>query len=199
MKLTTTRSKSIVSGVLIAASLAFSASTAMAAKTHKAPVTTHVAAQPPQAMYKDIVRPNGQKRSDAVYQADVGACYAQTGGSRYRPDSAAMKQCMLSDGFQFMWQRGFGSSSGTTVASRSGSSDDDWVQQTLQANHQAEQQQEEQNTWALQQSTIQDEQQSADMASEQAEEMDESMAATAAQNALTEDMINQDTMNQLNN
>jgi hypothetical protein len=42
MKLTTTKSKSIVSGVLIAASLAFTASTAMAATTHKAAAVTHV-------------------------------------------------------------------------------------------------------------------------------------------------------------
>jgi hypothetical protein len=40
--LTTTRSKSIVSGVLIAASLAFTASTAMAAATHKTAGAHHV-------------------------------------------------------------------------------------------------------------------------------------------------------------
>ena len=41
MKLITTKSKSIVSGVLIAASLAFTASTAMAATTHKTATATH--------------------------------------------------------------------------------------------------------------------------------------------------------------
>ena len=41
MKLTTTKSRSIVSGVLIAASLAFTASTAMAATTHKTATATH--------------------------------------------------------------------------------------------------------------------------------------------------------------
>ena len=71
---------------------------------------TAVAAQAvPQTAYKDLIRPNGQKRSDAVYQADVDACYRQTGGSPYVPDSAAMKKCMLSHGYRFMWQRGFAS------------------------------------------------------------------------------------------
>ena len=73
---------------------------------------TAVAAQAvPQTAYKDLIRPNGQKRSDAVYQADVNACYRQTGGSPYLPDSAAMKKCMLSRGYRFMWQRGFASGS----------------------------------------------------------------------------------------
>lgn len=42
MKLTTTKSKSIVSGVLIAGALSFTASAAMAATPHKAVATTHV-------------------------------------------------------------------------------------------------------------------------------------------------------------
>jgi hypothetical protein len=43
MKLTTTKSKSIVSGILIAASIAFTATTAMAATTaHKTAAATHV-------------------------------------------------------------------------------------------------------------------------------------------------------------
>lgn len=70
---------------------------------------TALAAQaqnPPQTMYKDLIRPNGHKRSAAVYEADVNACYAQTGQSRYEFDGAAMKQCMLSRGYQFEWQRG---------------------------------------------------------------------------------------------
>jgi hypothetical protein len=73
---------------------------------------TAVAAQAvPQTMYKDLIRPNGQKRSDAAYQADVNACYRQTGGSPYVPDGAAIKKCMLSRGYRFMWQRGFASGS----------------------------------------------------------------------------------------
>ena len=65
----------------------------------------------PQVKYKDLIRPNGHLRSAAVYQADVDDCYRQTGGTPYLPDSAAMKKCMLSRGYRFMWQRGFASRS----------------------------------------------------------------------------------------
>jgi hypothetical protein len=79
------------------------------------------AAQVPQTMYKDLVRPNGQKRSAAAYQADVDACYRQTGGTPYLPDSAAMKKCMLSHGYRFVWQRGYDSGSRAAVTeSKSG-------------------------------------------------------------------------------
>ena len=77
---------------------------------------TAVVAQTPQAMYKDLIRPNGHPRSDAIHQADVDACYAQTGNSRYEPDGPAMKQCMRSRGYQFKWQRGFASNSGGATA-----------------------------------------------------------------------------------
>ena len=75
---------------------------------------TAVAAQAqavPQTMYKDLIRPNGHMRSDAVHQADVDACYRQTGTGPYAPDTAAMKKCMLGRGYRFMWQRGFASGS----------------------------------------------------------------------------------------
>ena len=74
--------------------------TAIATQAHAAP----------QTMYKDL-RPNGHKRSDAAYQADVDACYRRTGGNPDVPDSAAMKKCMLSNGYSFLWQRGFGGAS----------------------------------------------------------------------------------------
>jgi len=63
----------------------------------------------PQIMYKDLIRPSGHKRSDAAHQADVDACYRQTGASRYLPDGAAMQKCMLSHGYRLVWQRGFAS------------------------------------------------------------------------------------------
>jgi hypothetical protein len=73
---------------------------------------TAVAAQArPVAQYYDLIRPNGHMRSDAVHQADVDACYRQTGTGPYEPDTAAMKKCMLSRGYRFMWQRGFVSGS----------------------------------------------------------------------------------------
>jgi hypothetical protein len=46
--------------------------------------------------YYDLVRPNGQPRDDATFQADLNACYSQTGASRSRQDTPAFKQCMLS-------------------------------------------------------------------------------------------------------
>jgi hypothetical protein len=52
--------------------------------------------------YYDLVRPNGQPRSDAVFQADLNFCYRQTGASRYSQDTPALKQCML--GRQWQWQ-----------------------------------------------------------------------------------------------
>jgi hypothetical protein len=179
--------KSLIQRMLVSSALAL---------VSFAPIGHAMAQSAPQAMYKDLIRPNGQKRSDAVYQADVTACYQQTGSSPYLPDNAAMKKCMLGRGYQFVWQRGFGSGSGGTVASRSGTSDDDYyVQQTLQANHQAEQQQEEQNAWALQQSTMQQEQQSADQLNQEMQDMAASQAAADAQNALSEQMANQVMMN----
>jgi hypothetical protein len=79
---------------------------------------TAVAAQAvPQTMYKDLIRPNGHKRSESTYAADVDACYRQTGGSRYLPDSAAMKKCMLSHGYRFVWQRGYTSDSRRSASS----------------------------------------------------------------------------------
>jgi hypothetical protein len=52
--------------------------------------------------YYDLVRPNGQPRSDAVFNADLNACYGQTGASRYGPDTPAFKQCML--GRKWRWE-----------------------------------------------------------------------------------------------
>jgi len=52
--------------------------------------------------YYDLVRPNGQPRSDAIFQADLDFCYGQTGASRYGQDSPAFKRCML--GRKWRWQ-----------------------------------------------------------------------------------------------
>ena len=84
---------------------------------------TAIAAQaqdPPQVMYKDLIRPNGHPRSADVYQAAVDACYAQTGGTPYEPDTAAMKKCMQGRGYQFMWQHGFASGSAPATPSSGG-------------------------------------------------------------------------------
>ena len=53
--------------------------------------------------YYDLVRPNGQPRDDATFNADLNFCYGQTGSSRYRfGDTPAFKQCML--GRKWRWQ-----------------------------------------------------------------------------------------------
>jgi hypothetical protein len=53
--------------------------------------------------YRDLVRPNGKPRSDAIFNADLDACYRQTGQSRYADgDTPAFKQCML--GRKWRWQ-----------------------------------------------------------------------------------------------
>jgi hypothetical protein len=51
--------------------------------------------------YYDLVRPNGQARSDAIFQADLDSCYSQTGSSRYRQDTPAFRKCMLGRNWQW--------------------------------------------------------------------------------------------------
>jgi hypothetical protein len=60
--------------------------------------------------YYDLVRPNGHPRSDAIFDADINSCYAQTGSSRYE-DSPAFKRCMLSRKWQWQSTRTVGSPS----------------------------------------------------------------------------------------
>jgi len=55
--------------------------------------------------YYDLIRPNGHKRSDAVFRSNSDFCYRQTGQSRYVLDGPAFRKCMLSRGYRFMWQR----------------------------------------------------------------------------------------------
>jgi hypothetical protein len=55
-----------------------------------------------QEHYRDLIRPHGHPRSDAVHQADLNYCYSQTGASRAFPDTPAFKQCMLVRGYR--WQ-----------------------------------------------------------------------------------------------
>jgi hypothetical protein len=51
--------------------------------------------------YRDVIRSHGHKRSQAVYDSALDACYAQTGLSRDVPDSQAFRDCMK--GFGFRW------------------------------------------------------------------------------------------------
>lgn len=84
---------------------------------------TALAAQAyPVAKYYDLIRPHGHPRSDAVHQADLDFCYAQTGQSRYSFDGPAFKKCMLSRGYRFMSQY-----NAPNPRSHSAPADDDWT------------------------------------------------------------------------
>jgi hypothetical protein len=51
--------------------------------------------------YHDNIRPHGRPRSDAVYNAALDACYAQTGLPRNAPDTQAFKDCMTTHGYSW--------------------------------------------------------------------------------------------------
>lgn len=73
---------------------------------------TAVAAQAqPVNAYRDLIRPNGHPRNDAIHKADLSFCYQQTGQSRYSLDGPAFKKCMLSRGYRLIWQRDIASGS----------------------------------------------------------------------------------------
>jgi hypothetical protein len=52
--------------------------------------------------YHDTIRPNGHKRSKAVGDAALAACFSQTGLSRYAAASPAFKDCMKNHGYQWV-------------------------------------------------------------------------------------------------
>lgn len=55
--------------------------------------------------YRDLIRPNGHPRSDAVYQSALDDCYRQTGADRTLADTQAFKQCMRGQGYRFLSTR----------------------------------------------------------------------------------------------
>jgi hypothetical protein len=55
--------------------------------------------------YRDMIRPHGQPRSDAIYQANLDACYGQTGADRTAADTPAFKTCMMRLGWRFQTAR----------------------------------------------------------------------------------------------
>jgi hypothetical protein len=69
-------------------------------------------------VYRDMIRPNGQKRSAAVFQSDLDGCYQATGASRFARDTPAFRQCMLQRGYQW---------SGTRVARSRHGGGQDWT------------------------------------------------------------------------
>jgi hypothetical protein len=51
--------------------------------------------------YHDNIRPNGRPRPQAVYDAALNACYAQTGLPRDAADTPAFKDCMTTHGYSW--------------------------------------------------------------------------------------------------
>ena len=57
-------------------------------------------------MYRDLIRPDGKARSDAVYSTAVNGCYAQTHESRTALyDTPSYKACMLQKGYRYLWTK----------------------------------------------------------------------------------------------
>jgi hypothetical protein len=52
--------------------------------------------------YRDLIRPHGQPRSQAVYDSALEACYAQTGLAREAADSQTFKVCMKDFGYRWL-------------------------------------------------------------------------------------------------
>jgi hypothetical protein len=59
-----------------------------------------------ESYYHDTIHPHGHPRSDAVYNANVNACYSSSGESRMAVyDTPAFKQCMLLRGYRFEYTK----------------------------------------------------------------------------------------------
>ena len=68
-----------------------------------------------QEHYRDLIRPHGHPRSDAIHQADMDYCYNQTGDIRDFADTPAFKQCMLTRGYRWQSTRIHGTPPETAV------------------------------------------------------------------------------------
>jgi hypothetical protein len=56
-------------------------------------------------IYHDLIRPNGHPRAAAIGNANLEACFSQTGDSRVRSDSPGMKRCMAAHGYRWVSTR----------------------------------------------------------------------------------------------
>ncbi len=63
-----------------------------------------------QMTYRDLIRPHGQPRSDAIYDRNLDYCYSQTGADRTLDDTPAFKKCMLGRGYRWLSTRLVGTS-----------------------------------------------------------------------------------------
>jgi len=66
-----------------------------------ASVSTASASSHYETTYYDTIRPNGQPRSQAVYDAALDDCYSQTGLAREASDTPAFKACMTTHGYRW--------------------------------------------------------------------------------------------------
>jgi hypothetical protein len=79
--------------VLIATALVIASLSPAVASTHY------------ETMYHDNIRPNGHPRSDAVYNAALDACYAQTGLDRTAKDTQAFRDCMAAHDYRWVYTK----------------------------------------------------------------------------------------------
>jgi hypothetical protein len=90
-------------------------------------------------MYRDLIRPDGKPRSDAVYSTAVDGCYAQTHESRTALyDTPAYKACMLQKGYRYLWTKVLQDPVHTTTYATKQSDDDGSAQR--EANDDAQRQ-----------------------------------------------------------
>jgi hypothetical protein len=90
--------------------------------------------------YRDLIRPHGKPRSDAIYNAAVNGCYAQAHESRTAVyDTPAYKACMLQKGYRFLWTKVVQDPVPAPTYATNQSDDDGWYAQH-EANDDAERQ-----------------------------------------------------------
>lgn len=52
--------------------------------------------------YRDLIRPHGHPRSNAVFQTSLDRCYSRTGADRTKHDTPAFKQCMATQHYRWL-------------------------------------------------------------------------------------------------
>ena len=81
-----------------------------------------------ESTYRDLIRPHGQPRSDAIYDAAVSGCYAQAHESRTAIyDTPAYKACMLQRGYRFLSTKVVQDPERTPAYATNRSDDDGWA------------------------------------------------------------------------
>jgi hypothetical protein len=124
-------------------------------------------------MYRDLIRPGGKPRSDAIYSTAVNGCYTQTHESRTALyDTPAYKACMLQKGYRYLWTKVLQDPVHATASATNQSDDDGWS-----AQHEANDDAQRQAQWQQQMNQENDDEQASMDAA------NASYAADAAQDA----------------